>query len=157
MLLLIMVIFLQVSKIATISPLIYRPNCYDYTVTSFDTHIYNDLGYTTAMTLQPFSSCEIEITTGIARFVYESGVQVQMFSMNSLGQPVKIGNVGNGQILYWYGFDGKAPTRKFVLNNPIQFPVSFRITVQNLKHMLDQASSLTASVALVGVAFLQLF
>jgi len=81
------------------------------------------------MTLQPFTSCEVEIATGIARFVYESGLTVQMYTYNSLKQPVKLGSIVNGQIMYWYGFDGKATARKFVISNPTKFPVSLRITI----------------------------
>jgi hypothetical protein len=61
-----------------------------------------------------------------------------MFSYNSLGQAVKTGvPLKNGQIVYWYNMDGTAKPRKFVFQNTIKFPVSFRVTMQTMSQMID--------------------
>ena len=98
-------------------------------MTQYDTEVYNDNGFTTGLTLKAWSQCEVDIYTGIARFVYEAGLVIQMFSYNSLGQTVSLGRIANGQIVYWYKSDGKALTRKFVMSNPSKYPISFRITI----------------------------
>lgn len=72
-----------------------RANCFDYTVTQYDSEAFNDLGFTTALTLAPLSQCEVDVFTGIARFVYAQGLQVQMYSFNSIGQNVSLGAISN--------------------------------------------------------------
>lgn len=101
----------------------------------------NDLGFTTGMTLTPGYQCEVDIRTGIARFVYETGVVVQMYGFNSLGTAVLLGRVRNGQVVYWYeAFTGDSPTRRFVLSNPMGQPLSFRVTVQKLAQLIEKAA-----------------
>jgi hypothetical protein len=45
-------------------------------VTVYDSEVYNDLGFTTSLTIRPFAQCEIDVYTGIARFVYEAGMVI---------------------------------------------------------------------------------
>ena len=67
------------------------------------------------MALKPYSTCQIDIDTGFARFVYETGMQITMYPYNSLKQVVNFGTpITDGQIMYWYGFQGTAKPRKFV-------------------------------------------
>jgi hypothetical protein len=99
----------------------------------------------------------VDVFTGIARFVFEQGMLVQMYSFNSLGQNISMGRVTNGQIVYWYDFAGNAPTRRFVLSNPMKFPASFRITVQRLESMLiDGSLQLRIAGALFVVTLLSM-
>lgn len=79
--------------------------------------------------------------TGIARFVYEKGLIVQMYGFNSVGNPVALGRIQNGQIVYWYDFYGFAKTRRFVLSNPTDSPVSMRVTIQKLSGLLDDKNA----------------
>ena len=54
---------------------------------------------------------------------------VQMFGFNSIGGTVSLGRVANGQIVYWYDFRGDAVIRRFIISNPTDAPLSFRITI----------------------------
>lgn len=45
-------------------------NCFDYIVNEYLEEIYNDLGFTTLMTIEAGKTCDINIATGFARFVY---------------------------------------------------------------------------------------
>lgn len=102
----------------------------------------NDLGFTTGLTITPGYQCEIDIYTGIARFVFETGVIVQMYGFDSLGNAVLLGRVRNGQIVYWYNFTGDSVTRRFVVSNPMGAPLSFRVTIQKLVQLLEKGARL---------------
>ena len=137
--------FLQATP-STFVPALTRPNCFDYTATIFDTDTSNDLGFTTALTLAPGFQCEMDIFTGIARFVYESGTIVQMYGFNSLGTAVLLGRISNGQNTYWFDFQGKAEVRRFVVSSPTGFPVSFRVTIEKVKQLREKEYSIKVTV-----------
>ena len=61
---------------AATTPPLTRQNCFNYSATIFDTDTSNDLGLTTALTLKPGFQCEMDIFTGIARFIFETGTVV---------------------------------------------------------------------------------
>jgi len=98
----------------------------------------------------------MDVDTGIARFVFESGTQITMYPYNSLGQIVDFPtNVRNGEIVYWYGLNGRAKPRKFVFTNTIAYPVSMRVTIQTLPNMLKSAVIVArAEIALAAMVLL---
>jgi len=136
-----------------VAPSAYGALCLDYSATMYNGQVYNKNGFTIAMTLNPWSKCQMDINSGIARFVFETGTQITMYPYNSLGQIVDFPtNVRNGEIVYWYGLNGRAKPRKFVFTNSIGYPVSLRVTIQTLPKMLDSAVIAHAKIGLLAVA-----
>eukprot|EP00347_Sterkiella_histriomuscorum_P022345 403330806 len=114
-----------------VNAVVFNPNCFDYTVTSYQSQVDDNFGITTMMKLKPYSLCEYFVYTGISRAIYpQSDLNVVQYRQNSLGNWVSLGNVKSGNTLNWYGFNGQAERRRFIVNNPTKYGVSFRINVQ---------------------------
>ncbi len=42
--------------------------------------------------------------------------------------------------MYWYDFTGDSATRRFVISNPMGNPLSFRVTIQKVKQLLEKGA-----------------
>jgi hypothetical protein len=56
-----------------------------------------------------------------------------MYGFNSLGNAVLIDRINNGKNVYWFDFSGNAEVRRFVVSNPTDYPLSFRVTISKVK------------------------
>ena len=97
---------------------VFNPNCFDYTVTMYLGEMDNSYGVTTMMAIKPYSLCETDISTGIARFYFTNELTVTMYHQNSLGDWVSLGQIPTATEIDWYKTDGSAEERRFIVNNP---------------------------------------
>lgn len=113
------------------------------------------------MKLKPNSVCEIKVQTGIARFTFPRELQVRQYRLDSRRDWQDFGPVHNGKTLQWYRFDGSAPIRRFLFNNPTRFPLSFRVNVQTYNDFANSAreaiNAILIPIIMGSLALLTLF